>query len=344
MAGISVWHQQAIQAVGGVGLTNPRMGARVVQVLKALDKLYKRESTAKLPFTADMFVQILYLGFQQNTMGVRHNELLFVLLAAGPFRPNAAVNIVVQYDIVQVGGKHTVRWIPGSDIWVERRTTESGVCVRLVRDKNVSKANQRVVAIPEEFFGVNVIDLLEDYLVRVRPPSGGRLLASPKEHRKLVPNRRSLYLRPGQYIACNGGAYTATCDAVRRAVKRTGEIFGWEGAEEQKYGGGSPRKTTADLLYACGHTKKMIADVGGWMLREDAADLYLRANEVTRRQVLRQLMGDLVLKGQLQPQVVQQARAKRQEARQGEMQEMDGAEEEQPVQGWFTLARWRRAL
>ena len=41
---------------------------------------------------------------------------------------------------------------------------------------------------------------------------------------------------------------------------------------------------------------------------------------------------------------VQQARAKRQEARRGEMQEMDGAEEEQPVQGWFTLARWRGAL
>ena len=56
-------------------------------------------------------------------------------------------------------------------------------------------------------------------------------------------------------------------------------------------------------------------------------------------------MGDLVLKGQLQPQVVQQARVKRQEAKDGEMQDGAGADEEQPLQdGWFTLARWRRAL
>ena len=151
MAGISIWHQQAMQVMGG-GLSNPRQSARVVQVLKALDKLHKRESTAKIPFTADMFVQILYLGFQQDTLGVRHNELLFVLLAAGPFRPNAAVNICVRYEVVFEGGAHRVKWLDGSDIWVEHRTTEPGISVRLFKDKNVTRANQRVVAIPAEFF------------------------------------------------------------------------------------------------------------------------------------------------------------------------------------------------
>ena len=108
---------------------------------------------------------------------------------------------------------------------------------------------------------------------------------------------------------------------------------------------GSPRKTTADLLYASGHTKKMIADVGGWMLREDAADLYLRANEVSRRRILRQLMGDLVLKGQLHPQVVQQAKVKRQEVRQdmGHVEEVGQRGQRAPGVGLFSLSSWRRA-
>ena len=44
----------------------------------------------------------------------------------------------------------------------------------------------------------------------------------------------------------------------------------------------------------------MIADVGGLALREDAADLYLRANARTRRKILDTLMEDLVANGNLQ--------------------------------------------
>ena len=262
LSGVSVWHQQAMEASGYRGITNPRHSPRVVQVVTALEKLYKKESSAKVPFTADRFVQILHLGFLQNTFGVRHNELLFVLLAAGPFRPNAATNIVARYAVVFEGGKYEVQWHEDSEIWVDRLHTEAGISVRLHKDKNVTKKNSRVVVIPEQFFGLNLIELLESYILEVRPPSGGRLLASPKDLKGSVPDNTALYLGPGQYNLCNTGAYTATCEAVRRAARRAADELGESWEPVDIYGGGSPRKATADLLYASGHTKKMVADVG----------------------------------------------------------------------------------
>ena len=109
------------------------------------------------------------------------------------------------------------------------------------------------------------------------------------------------------------------------------------------YGGGSPRKTTADLLYACGHTKKMIADVGGWMLREDAADLYLRANEVTRRKILSSLMEDLVKCGQMQRHIAEQAMEKRKLYRPQAAKDRRATRvQPDPETQWFTLAHWRK--
>ena len=39
-------------------------------------------------------------------------------------------------------------------------------------DKNVTRKNSRVVVIPELFFGLNLIELLESYILEVHPPSG----------------------------------------------------------------------------------------------------------------------------------------------------------------------------
>ena len=60
--------------------------------------------------------------------------------------------------------------------------------------ENVTRKNSRVVVIPELFFGLNLIELLESYILEVRPPSGGKLLASPKDLKKLVPDNTALYL------------------------------------------------------------------------------------------------------------------------------------------------------
>ena len=142
---------------------------------------------------------------------------------------------------------------------------------------------------------------------------------------------------------CNTGAYTATCEAVRRAARRAADELGESWEPVDIYGGGSPRKATADLLYASGHTKKMVADVGGWMLREDAADLYLRANEVTRRKILGSLMMDLVGKGQMQLHLAEQAMERRAACRPKTTH--DRRPENyvpDPEMAWFALARWKR--
>ena len=298
LVGVSVWHQQAEEALD-IGLRNPRQGAHIARVLSALDRLYKRNSAAMAPFSADMFVRVLHGGFVDNTLGTRHNELLFVLLAAGPFRPNVAVNIRVCYAVCNTLTGYRVQFLDESEIWVERGTGNDGVSVYVEKDKNVTKLNRRIATLPECFFGLNLIELLEAYLLEVRPPSGGRLLACPKDARRRAPIHHVMYLRPGVFNPCNTGAYTAACEAVRRAAARAAKEFACELAVSEKYGGGTPRKTTADCLYAAGHTKKMIADVGGWALREDAADLYLRANARTRRQILSNLMNDLIKNGHL---------------------------------------------
>ena len=299
LVGVSVWHQQAEEALG-IGLANPRQGAHIARVLSALERLYKRNSAAMMPYSADLFVKVLHGGFLDNTLGTRHSEMLFVLLAAGPFRPNVAVNIVVCYAVLNTLTGYRVQFLDESEIWVERGIGNDGVSVYVEKDKNVTKLNRRIATLPEHFFGLNLIELLEAYLLEVRPPSGGRLLACPKDGRRKAPHHHVMYLRPGTFNPCNTGAYTATCEAVRRATARAAKEFALELGESDRYGGGTPRKTTADCLYAAGHTKKMIADVGGWALREDAADLYLRANARTRRKILDTLMEDLVANGNLQ--------------------------------------------
>ena len=343
LTGVSLWHQQAAEATG-IKLENPRHGAHLCRVLAALEKLYKRSPLAMVPFTADLFAKVLHAGFLENVMGVRHNELLFVLLAAGPFRPNLAVNIRVEYEVMLRGDHFSVEFSDDSEIWVERGRGDDGICVYVEKDKNVTKLNRRVATLPETFFGLNLIELLESYLLEVRPPSGGRLLACPKDLKKRAPDNTVMYLPPGVHNLCNAGAYSASCDAVKRAVGRAAKEFGLILEPSIKYGGGTPRKTTADCLYAVGHTKKMVADIGGWALREDAADLYLRANPRTRRKTMAKLMADLVGCGQLTGEARDAALALRRRHRKAATQGPVVARHD-PSADWFRDDnRWRRVV
>ena len=102
---------------------------------------------------------------------------------------------------------------------------------------------------------------------------------------------------------------------------------------------GRPQRTYCMPL---GIQKKMIADVGGWMLREDAADLYLRANEITRRKILSSLMEDLVKCGQMQRHIAVQAMEKRKKYRPQAAKDRRSSGVQPEPEQWFTMAHWRK--
>eukprot|EP00959_Pyramimonas_sp_CCMP1952_P059792 1249066-Pyramimonas_sp.AAC.1 len=64
----------------GGRLQNPTKHASHHRLMNALDRLYKKESSAKDPFTAKQLFAIAAKGFDLDTMGGRRDRLNFMLL------------------------------------------------------------------------------------------------------------------------------------------------------------------------------------------------------------------------------------------------------------------------
>jgi hypothetical protein len=129
-------------------------------------------------------------------------------------------------------------------------------------DKNVTSRKRRDVYIPDRVYELRIdcIDLLEDYILRERPPSGGLLLAAPLGKTGFRSN-----------------PYTNQHAAFRAAYARAHP----DASDATAYGSGSARKSMAQWLWASGWAKRVIADAGGWFCKKSAVDLYFKT-EPTR--------------------------------------------------------------
>jgi hypothetical protein len=110
------------------------------------------------------------------------------------------------------------------------------------------------VVIPHSALGARPVQLLRDYLLLRRPPSGGFLFAAP----------RGKSFRETRYSNFN--------EALRKAYIKAFP----DATDAKRYAGGSPRKTLAQLIWDAGYSKRILADVGGWALRTDAVDIYFQ--------------------------------------------------------------------
>jgi len=255
LAGVSAWHEQARVAVGG-GIANPCRSVMVRRLRGVMKREFKKPSRAKRGWAVQEWKKII-LGFSKGRTG-QHNALVVMLCALGPFRPVAATNITVKYEIRRNGaGKPCVRYLGGSGIWVERsdpRWPRPYIVVHLKRDKNVNASKVRFVPIPDVCMGVRPVRMLEDYLVGVGPPSGGKLLVAPHGASGFRNTR-----------------YTACCALFKRMHNTAFPNLG-----DDRVGGGTPRKSMPVWMWRAGHSRRKIADVCGWSIRDKrACDSYI---------------------------------------------------------------------
>lgn len=276
---VSEWHQTA-KTVTGFPLANPCQDTLIRTLMRAAQRGIESEAKGKLPLTAPQLVRTLHFGFDLNTVGGRHDRLLFAVLLLGPLRPGVATGLRIHYHLAHsVTNPHLadVVFSPESQVWVK----DDIVYLRVSKDKNVHAGNQRVVAVPSGVLGLNLPRELLFYLRHCSPPSGGTLFAAPT-------NPRGTFRMVPSAFAFNNNPYTASCEMVRRAVSKALPTFTRE--ELAMLGGGTPRKTMAQLVWSVTRKRRVVVDVGGWSSGRDkdaAVDRYFTTTEPQRVRLLR---------------------------------------------------------
>ena len=266
LGGVRAWHEQAREETRDRSsrVVNPCSDPMVRAALKVALKDYKKPSKAMRPLDLEEWEGLQARGFDDATRSGRHRRLAVVLCAVGPFRPVAAKLLTVDYKLDEHGGI-----VYGRDSAVKVVRPAAGrpyihVVVLGKKDKNVSSNKVRHVPIPEKVLGVRPVALLEDWLRRERPPSGGYLLAAPL-------GERGFYATP----------YTALGKAVRGAYARA-----FPGASLDGVGGASPRKSLPQWLHEAGHSVEEISDVGGWALRSHLGAVHTYFKTTLRQQLV----------------------------------------------------------
>ena len=265
--GVSLWHELA-RDVTGLPLVNPVKTKPVRLAMRVAARYYKRPSRAMVPIAIREWARVCAVGFAGTRAG-KHQRLSFVLCTFGPLRPGASARLVVRYRVAASGA---VVFLPGSQVEVVRGDVAHPhpyIRLTVLRDKNMDARRAHVCYIPSRVLGVRPVRLLEEYLRTVRPPSGGYLLVAPR-------GRAGFHRTP----------YRSHCRAFRAAYRRAlpGGTVGLS-----RVGGGTPRKSMAQWLWDAGHSKRVIADVGGWRTREDAVDGYFRTQGAAVLRILRAL-------------------------------------------------------
>ena len=283
---VSDWHSVA-REVTGLPLANPCHSHLVRTMLRSARAGFTKTPARKEPFTAEQLVRVLHSGFDRSTVGGRHDRLLFCFLLMGPLRPGVAVNLRIHYSLVPDGLEDLglrVVYQAGSQVRVQKGV----VVITVDHDKNVDSSKRREVEIPSCVLGMDVPGDLETYLKVCGPPSGGTLFASPTVPRKQVKEAAP------QAFQFNANPYTASCEMVRRSFKRAHpDAEQWEA---ELFGGGSPRKTLAQLLWSVHHDRRVVVDFGGWSMgrEESAVDSYFHLTRDQRLRYLQSLAEDLV--------------------------------------------------
>ena len=274
LSGVRAWHEQAKFETGGA-VKNPVSATVVRSALRIALKNFKKESDPTRPLELDEWSGMMARGFDLHTRVGRHHQLVVVLCALGPLRPVAAKHLTCTYTLRLDG---SVSYAQESHVRVVR-PRDGGrrgayILLKVAYDKNLKRGESRLHPIPYKAMGVRPVELLEDYLREVCPPSGGYLLTAPKG------------LRHDFY----GGKYTAFPTAVRNAFERA-----FPGVDSEHIGGSSPRKCMPQWMHEAGHSLEEIADVGGWALRAklDAVHTYFKTRLQRQLAIKRGLLGRL---------------------------------------------------
>ena len=219
-----------------------------------------RRERARVALTIEQPRTMFDRGFK-NTPSGEHNKLAVALSLLGMPRQKAATSLIVRYRIhVGPTGEQTVEYLDGTDIRVVP-VADLGdhIAINVDVDKNVNALKRRQGFVPDEVpaLGLSPVAMLERYLIKYRPPSGGFLLSAPKSAKKKT---------------FRTSRFTGLSNAVKRAFAA---VFPLD-ATVELIGSHSGRKSLAQWLWNAGHCRRVIADAGAWFMKPDAVDLYFK--------------------------------------------------------------------
>jgi hypothetical protein len=273
MAGVAAYHLQAGVATGG-RVRNPTRGQAVRSVLKVVRKHYKLASKAQRPLSLSEWLEVWGRGFtwSEDNRQARHARLAMMLATFGPFRSVAAKSLRVFYKVragrVTFGEKSDVRIVVDDGDW-----REPYILITSSVDKNVDSSKVRKVPIPARVLGVSTVKLLQSYLVEMKPPSGGYLLAAPKGKQSWSTTRFS-------------GMSKMVKAAFARAFPEKPALG---------VGGSSLRKSWAQWMKRTRCTEFEVVDVCGW---SRAALMRAKGTQVVYQYT--ELDSQMVIKGRMQ--------------------------------------------
>jgi hypothetical protein len=273
MAGVAAWHLQAGLATEGM-VKNPTRGQTVRSVLKVVRKHYKLSSKAQRPLTLSEWLGLWERGFTsgEESRQVRHARLAMMLATFGPFRQVASKALKVVYRVaggqVTYGVQSNIRVVRDDGDW-----RQPYILITSVVDKNVDSSKIRKVPIPAKVLGVRAVELLESYLLEVRPPSGGFLLAVPLGDKERWSTAR----------------FSGMSRLVKGAFARA-----FPGKQALGVGGSSLRKSWAQWMKRVRCTGFEVVDVCGWsresLLRSLGTQVVYQYTELDSQMVIKQRM------------------------------------------------------
>ena len=219
--------------------------------LKTLVKNFKLKNDAKQLLDIGPLLDIIHHGFDDNRFGV-HNKVYTALATFMPGRQRAVSNLRLIYSIVD----GTVVTAPTSDVQIHHKGDHhwhDRYVVFVVKvDKNLDPGKIRYSYVPAVVCGFAFLDCLIGYIMYARPTSGNYLMAAPAA-------ATGTKFRTTPYTNFN--------DAFQKAVPKALS----DEVDPKDLGGGTPRKSFAQLLNVVGVDRQQMADIGGWKLENREA-------------------------------------------------------------------------
>lgn len=271
LGALSGWHQQAQAALahatfGPITLTNYSKSVETRALIKTVINKYALPKRVKMQMSVEVLAAVIFRGFDTATRYGRQHQAFALVCMACPARPSAAASLTCCYDIIRSDGSSFVRTHPSSDVHFHHHGDSEWdsryIHINMKWDKNVVLSEPRDIYIPPVVAGMPVFDLLHNYILSAKPPSGGYMLVAPTS-----PNGTGFHSTP----------FTNFNDNFQKAARRA--MPEWDPADKRwkHYGGGTPRKSMAQWLNVNGTATRQLANICGWALPDSgqAIDGYL---------------------------------------------------------------------
>ena len=181
LRGVAHWHARQATNFPHLRPHNPCRDPSILALMTHITKNHQTVHHSRLPITIPEFAGIYASGFDLDHAAGHHRRLALLISNLGCLRRKATTSLTLLYN-VRDGRLH---FDPRSPVTIEYCPTLrcEYIRLRIYTDKNVSTNQEVYTYIPStmrSFPHLRPVDILRDYIITFRPPSGGYLLAAPR--------------------------------------------------------------------------------------------------------------------------------------------------------------------